>query len=120
MTLPLLKSRCTMPSRCAASRAAAICSTIGRASSVVKGLPMRTRSESVWPESSSMVKKVCGGRPSGWWTPRSKMRQTFVCVTVRARRISRLKRSRMLSSSATSGRIVFRAIAARRTVSSAS
>jgi len=125
MTLPVLKSRCTMPARWAASRAAQICSARGNAAAGSSRPTRFRRSASVSPGISSMVrKKTPGSSPLAsagqWWMPRSKMRQTLGWVTLRARWISRLKRLMAFSSPAISGRMVLRATRSCSSVSSTS
>ena len=106
MTLALLKSRWTTPASWAAASAAAICSTSGRASSGGSRPRFESRSASVSP--GEELHRQERARRRSWWKT-SKMRQTLGCVTLRARWISRRKRSIARWSLATSGRIVFRA-----------
>ena len=55
ITLPGLRSRCTMPARCASVRASAICAPYRSTSSIGNG-PLRSRAASVSPSISSITR----------------------------------------------------------------
>ena len=108
MTLSGLRSRCSTPARWAAPRPAHTSVAIAMVAAGVTRPSRSRRARSDSPSMSSMVKKQ-----SLRSCPMSKQRATFGCVTRRARRTSRRKRSSMPGS-----RAISRAMTLSATVSS--
>ena len=101
MTLVGFKSRCTMPCRCAVSRASAISTAMGSASATAIG-PRSRRWATVSPSRNSMTRKSIGGPDDdGRSRPTSKRVQMLGWLMAATARASRSKRSRCSGLSAT-------------------
>jgi hypothetical protein len=121
ITFEVLKSRCTRSASCTARRPDAICIAKARVSSGERRPCAASRSASVSPSSSSIVRMGTGSADScGRCTIQPKMRHAFGCVTSRASCTSRLKRSTDGACRASSGRSVLSATRPPSSMSSAS
>ena len=101
------RSRWITPSECAESSARQTCSTTAMAS---LGANFPSRRNIVRKSSPSTYSMLMKRMPSA--SPMSKMRTTFLCVILRERMSSCLKRCRIAGSVASSGRMTLSAIRA--------